>query len=417
MLNDTKIKQLKPKDKLYRMADSAGLCLEVRITGSKIWRYRYRYLGKPNMLSLGEYPAVTLAQARAKAAEMRALLASDTDPAARRIEDKQGLMLANHNTFKAVADEWLAEKRARRGDFYADRMASSLERDIYPVIGKKPVADVTAADVLTIIKSTLKRVQKGGRNATGEVTAINNRQIVGQIMNYAIATLRAKHNPTLALMDVVDRPPVEHARPLTQTEMQAFHGRLAHYKGTDTIKNAIYTMFYTMLRSVEIRRAKWEYVDFEKKVWTIPIVSRGELQSGKRNMKKNRIHMVPLSNQVIQILKQQHKISGSNELIFPSPYRPANMLDKATLNRALQYMGFSDLTAHDFRATASTALNETGFNADWVEIQLAHVSGDQTRASYNHAKYMKDRRDMLQWWADYIDGWRWLRGEYEHDVD
>lgn len=405
MLNDTKIKQLKPKDKVYRIADSAGLCLEVRTTGSKIWRYRYRYLGKASMLSLGEYPAVTLAHARQQILELKALLAANIDPAMQRANDKRALLTSNENTFRTIAEEYLEEKRKKRGDIYVNRISSKLELDIYPVIGKKPITEVNAADVFEVTKKTLKRVQKKGIAATGEVTAINNQQIIGQVMNYAMATLRAHTNPTLALKGSVERRPVEHARPLTQAEMKVFHSKLAAYKGTDTVKNAIYTMFYTMLRSIEIRRARWEYVDFDEKVWTIPIASRGDLQKGKRNMKKNRIHLVPLSDQVIAILKKQQRVSGSCDLIFPSPYHPVNMMDKATLNRALKYMGFTDLTGHDFRATSSTALNEIGFKSDWVEIQLAHVSGDQTRATYNHAKYMKDRRDMLQWWANCIDEW------------
>ncbi len=214
-------------------------------------------------------------------------------------------------------------------------------------------------------------------------------------MRYAIATLRADYDPTYAVKNVVERPEIEHARPMEKHEAVQLRNKLNSYGGSTTVKNAGLVMLYSMLRTIEIRRMKWEYVDFEERTITFP----------KEMMKKKRIHIVPMSDQVFNILQEQRNIVGNREYVFPAIYQ-YGMLSAATMNKMLDYIGLSDVTAHDFRATASTLLNERDYDDKWIEKQLAHADGNKTRATYNHAKYLESRRKMLQDWADIVDSWK-----------
>lgn len=403
MLTDTKIKSLKPRDKAYRIADHNGLCIEIRPTGTKLWRYRYRFENKASMLSLGEYPRVSLAEARKNRDDAKALLSEGKNPAIARREEKVVQSVKNANTFKVVAEEYIAEVLKNRSETYVGKVKWSLETDIFPVIGAKSVADVTAAEVLYIAKSTITRVRTTGARGTGEVTASNNIKIIGAVMRYAIATLRAENDPTYAVRGSINRPDVEHAQPLSKEQQVQFRKGVDNYHGTATVKNALLTLAYTMLRSIEIRRMKWEYIDFEERLITFPISTRSNSQ--ERTMKKNRIHLVPMSDQLFNVLKSQYTETGNKEYVFSSAYSSATTIGSATLNSALKKIGLKNSTSHDFRATASTILNELDFDDDWIEKQLAHAEQNKVRASYNHAKYISQRRKMLQDWADIVDKW------------
>lgn len=406
MLTDTKIRSLKPREKPYRIADHNGLCIEIRQSGSKLWRYRYRFDGKASMLSLGEYPTVSLSDARKARDEARALLSDGKNPAQIRKTEKIEASIQNANTFELVAKEYITEILKNRSSGYLNKITKSLEIDIYPIIGSKNVSEVSAAEVLYIARSTVSRVRTTGKRGTGEITALNNIKIIGAIMRYAIATLRAENDPTYAVRGSIIRPDIEHARPLTKEEQSHFRKGLDGFRGSATVRNALLTMAYTMLRSVEIRRMKWSYIDFESRVINFPISTRNNSQ--ERTTKKNRIHLVPMSEQLYALLKQQYIESGNKEYVFPAVYSggDSNPIGGATLNAALKNMGLKAVTAHDFRATASTILNELDFDENWIEKQLAHAEQNKVRASYNHAKYMNQRRDMLQQWADIVDGWK-----------
>ena len=222
-------------------------------------------------------------------------------------------------------------------------------------------------------------------------------------MSYAIITKRISIDPTYALRGYIKLPEVTHARPLTDGEKKELFQKLEIYGGSISTRNAIKAATYSWLRSIEIRRGKKEFINFEDRTWTIPAVSRAEILAGKRNMKKNRMHIVPLSNQLLEIIKEQFQLYPNSEYIFPG--EDGEMIGKTTLNTALKNLDIA-FTMHDLRATASTIANENGFNQDWVELQLAHVSSNKTRASYNHAQWLNDRRNMLQWWADIVDSWK-----------
>ena len=404
MLSDSKIKALKPTDKITRFLDSLGLYIEVRPNGRKFWRYRFQWLKKTLMMGLGDYPIVSLADARKKRDEAKALLDQDLNPLEERRKDKLSLEL-NHtskNMFENVAEEYKKEKLSSRSVRHQERFQTALDKDILKVIGFKDVKDVTSADVLQIMKNTIKRVKKQKNFGTGEVTAIDNRKFIGAVMRYAIATLRADYDPTYAVRDAVERPEIEHARPLDKSEAKQLRNRLESYSGSHTVKNAGLAMLYSMLRTIEIRRMQWSFIDFDDKLITFPISSKKTGQT--RTTKKNRIHIVPMSEQLFDLLKDQEKFTGNRDYVFAAVYKDG-MLSATTLNRMLDNIGLGDVTAHDFRATASTLLYEKGYEEDWIEKQLAHADDNKTRASYNHARWLDDRRKMLQDWADIVDSW------------
>ena len=407
MLNDTKLRTLKPTEKLYRITDFDGLCIEVKPTGKKFWRFRFRYLDKALMMTLGEYPVVGLAEARRLRDDAKSLLHKGINPIEDRVEKKQEEKNASKNTFRLVAEEYIENKIADRTEKYKQQMRDSFERDVYKVIGNKAVKDVTSHDVLKIMENTLKRVQSQNNYGTGEVTAIQNRKFIGAVMRYAISTLRADYDPTYAVRDVIERPEVEHARPLEKQELRILRTKIDTYKGSKTVRNAVLAMLYSMLRSIEIRRMQWSFIDFEDKTIKFPIATKktkAKSKNQERTTKKNRIHIVPISTQLLELLIEQKKITGSQDYVFSAIYKEG-MLSATTLNRMLDYINLGDVSAHDFRATASTFLYESGYEEDWIELQLAHADENKTKASYNHAKHLESRRKMLQDWADIVDSW------------
>ncbi len=403
MLSDSKIRTLKPADKIYRVSDALGLCIEIKPNGKKYWRYRFQWLKKTLMMGLGEYPIVGLAEARRKRDDAKGLLADGLNPIDQKnqaLKDMENQHL-NLTTFKHLAEEYLSEKLSNKSPTHIGQFTRSMKKDIYKVIGDKDIKAVSSADVVLIMKNTVKRIKKQKNHGTGEVTAMQARQNIGAVMRYAIAMSKADYDPTYAVKGIIERPEIEHARPLTNKECRKLRSKMEGYGGSVTVKNAVLCMIYSMLRTIEIRRMKWEYVDFDNKTITFPAKSKTQT----RTMKMNRIHVVPMSDQVFNIISQQYSNNPNAEYVFPSVYRDG-MLSPTTLNRVLQYIEMGGVSAHDFRATASTMLNEKGYDEDWIEKQLAHADDNKTRASYNHAKYLDDRRKMLQDWADIVDGWK-----------
>lgn len=398
-LSDAKIKTLKPKGKTYRILDADRLYIEVRPSGVKIWRFKFVLNGKESSMSFGEYPLVTLAEARTAREEARTKLAKGINPVEDRRREKESLKEAISNTYEAIASEFLIERFSSKSQRYQDQFKITHQVDINPVIGQKNIRDVTAADVLKILRNTIKRVKKESAGRfTGEYAALQSRKFIGAVSRYAIATLRADNDPTYAVRDVIQRPDVKHAQALSKEDRSIVRSNINTYGGTQTVKNAGFILLYTMLRAVEIRRMQWSWVDFKERMITFP----------REAMKKNRAHTLPMSNQVVAVLKEQYQISGNDDLVFPAPFKGSRndgMIAKETLNSMLGYLGLKGVTTHDFRATASTLLNEKGYDENWIEAQLAHADTNKTRASYNHAKYMEDRRKMMQDWADIVDSW------------
>lgn len=403
MLNDLKIKQLKAKEKLYRIADHSGLCIEVRPTGKKFWRFRYRFLNKPQMLTIGQYPEISLSYARSKVIEIREQLAKNIDPIAFKKNERLEALQSQEETFSSLAKEYCNHKKAMKSNNWLYVRELSYEIDIFPVIGNKPIKEVTSVDIKNIMDNALSRVLRSGKG-TGEKKAILVRQHIAEVMQYAIISDKLVNDPTYALRGYIQSPEAENAQPVNSKDRKVIMSKIDNYSGAISTKNALKTLIYTMLRTVEIRRALKEYIDFEARTWTIPIVTKSDLLAGKRNMKKNRIHIVPLSDQVITILKAQFLAYPDSPYIFPG-VKPNTMIAANTLNQSFRNMGLNHITMHDFRATASTDLNEANYNSNWIELQLAHVKGDKVKATYDHAKWLKDRTKMMQDWADIVDSW------------
>lgn len=404
MLSDTKIKTLKPKEKMYRALDAERLYIEVRPSGKKVWRLKYTLHGKEGTISLGDYPLVSLAEARKKKDEIKVLLKDGINPVQEKKKIQHENQTANRNTFKAVAEEYIVEQMKYKSEEYRDQFKRSMRTDIYKEIGDKPIKEVNSADVLRILNKTMDRVKKTGHYGTGEAAACQNRRFIGLVMKYAIVTLRADTDPTYAVRNAIESPETEHARPLEKEERIKLMVRISLYGGTRTVSNACRAMMYSMLRASEIRRMQWSFVDFEEKIVKFPKASRRRLQ--ERTNKKNHIHIVPMSDQLYALIKEQYEICGDKTHVFAAPFKTDDILSRTTLNRALVFIGLPEVTTHDFRATASTLLNEKGYKPDWINKQLSHVEENKTRATYNHAKYLESRRKMLQDWADIVDSWK-----------
>ena len=385
-LTDTYIKtKTKPADKVYRVADEKGLCLEVRPNGSKLWRYRYRIDGKASMFSLGSYPAVSLEDARTDRARCRELVKQGIHP----VQDKKARDAAKKesrgNTFKAVSAAWLEENKPHWSAYYYTQVEQAFKKHLYPALKDLPIKQVTAPLLRDAIKTA---------GIEAPTVAILLRQWVSGVFRYAVMHDLADHDPAAALKGLVKRPPVRHNPPLKKKEIPALLAKLEAFSGFETTKIAVRLLLLTFVRTVELRGARWEEFDLDTALWTIP----------KERMKKRREHVVPLSKQAIEQLRQLREWSGNREYLFPNHRNPKNHMGSTTINRALNVMGYGGkLSAHGFRSTASTILNEMGYRPDLIEKQLAHTDSNQVRASYNQAQYLEERRKMMQDWADLID--------------
>ena len=389
-LTDARIRTTKPGDKPIKLADGGGLYLEVRPSGRKLWRYRYRIADKENLFAIGEYPEISLAEARSEHDKARSLVKQGVHPSHNRQTERLTTQLANANTFEAVAAEWKSKKAGHWTPYYRRQVENFLEADVFPYIGKLPIRSVTAAHLLEIIR----RIE--GRGAA--TVALLVRQWSSAIFRYAVATLRADSDPAAALRGAIHRPKVEHRKPLTKGQIKDFIGALDKYGGYRTTVIALHLLLLTFVRTVELRKALWSEFDLDNAEWRIPA----------ERMKMREPHIVPLSKQAVELLRELQTHTGGRGMLFPNYRRPKDCMTATTLNRALERMGFNGkgsigFSAHGFRATASTLLNEVGYRSDVIERQLAHAERDKVRASYNHAEYMVERKAMMQAWADYLD--------------
>lgn len=396
-LTDIKIRQAKATDKVQKLADGGSLFLVIKPNGTKLWWYRYKLPdaageAKERTFSIGEYPDVTLQDARLQRDAARALVKQGIHPTQQRQLERLERAHANGNTFKAVAEEWLEKMKARWSEGHYKKVSRSLAADVYPYIGSLPIRDVKAAHILGILQVLEKRDALS--------VAIMVRQWCSAIFRYATATLRADGDPAAPLVGSTVRKRINHSTPLSEDGIRAHWEKLGTFKGARITAIACELMLYLFPRTTEMRHMEWPDLDFEASEWWV---------DGQK-MKMRRKHIVPLPRQAKALLLELQTITGSGRWCFPNSRKPAKPMDRMTINRALQYMGHAgnSVTAHDFRATASTILHERGYRSDIVELQLAHVERDKTKAAYNHALYMNERTRMMQEWADYVDS---LRGE------
>lgn len=386
-LTDVKIRQSKATDKVLKLTDSNGLYLEVKPNGSKLWRYRYKIAGKENLFAIGEYPAVSLQDARKARDDARELVKQGVHPSHARQSTFAEQLAKNANTFEAVAREWLEKKKEKWSPYYHNQATRCLELNAFPKIGRLPIRNVTAAHLLEFLQSMEKR--------GAETYALQLRQWCSAIFRHAVVTLRADADPAAALKGAIHRPQINHSKPMSADQISDFKYRLSRYGGNRTTVLAMRLMLYLFIRTAELRKAPWGEFDLDTAEWKIP----------PERMKMRRLHIVPLPRQAVALLRELHRITGSGTWLFPNFRRPDDVMSATTINRALEHMGYASglWTGHDFRATASTQLHEMGFRPDVIERQLAHAEEDKTKAAYNHAEYITERRDMMQAWADWID--------------
>lgn len=389
MLTLTKIKQAKPAAKPVKLTDGGGLYLEVTPAAGKLWRYRYRIDGKESTLSLGDFPSVDLAEARRLRDEARAKVKEGINPALARQQAKAAQRFENANTFEAVALEWYADKSPKWSKCHAHNVKTIIERDLLPKIGKLTMRSVTTP----IVYSVLKKIE--ARQAP--TRAILARQIIGGICKLAILTHRADYNVADPLKGEIARHPVQHMKQLRDVDLPDFLRRLEDYPGHQTTAIAMKLLLLTAVRPGEICAARWEEFNLERAEWVIPAA----------RMKMGVEHIVPLSRQALALLEQLKELTGYEPHLFPAQSTKSAHIPTGTLRNAIVKLGYKDrFNPHGARGTFSTACNEAGFRADVIEAQLAHAERDQVRASYNQAKYMNERRQMMQAYADHLDALR-----------
>lgn len=402
-LTDTRIRTAKKAETAYKLTDSGGLHIEVRPSGAKLWRYRYRIAGKENLFALGEYAQapngetetetyarvsggrLTLAEARTERDKARALVKQGIHPAHNREAMKVAKIVEGGNTFEALAREWIAKHQAKWTPYYLKQVEAILKADVYPYIGSLPVRAVTSAHLLEIVRRVEKRAP---------TVALLIRQWCSAVFRYGVSTLRADGDPTVALKGAIERQKVQHRKPISRTEIPKFLKKLSENGGNRPTLIALELLMLFFVRPIELRAAEWTEFDFDAKQWRIPA----------ERMKMGEPHIVPLSKQALKLLRELKALTGSGKYLFPNRRRPQTFMSGTTLNRVLERMGYAGaFSSHGCRATASTILNELGYSTDWIERQLAHKERNSVRASYNQAQYLAERTRMMQDWANLID--------------
>ncbi len=389
-LSDTAIRNAKPRERLYKLADEKGLYLEVTPTGGKWWRWKYRFAGKEKRLSMGTYPETSLKEARNRRDEARRLLAQGVDPSEHRKAMKAS-QSADAESFEAIAREWYGKQARCWSEGHKGRVLDRLEKDIFPWLGARSMAAIKPPDLL----AALRRIEARGAIETAHKV----KQICGQVFRYGVATGRCERDPAADLKGALSPVKVKHHASITDPQaigdlLRAIGG----YQGSFVVKSAMQLAPLVFTRPGELRAAEWSEIDLDKSEWRIPAAK----------MKMRDQHIVPLSTQAVAILQEIKPLTGRGRYVFPSARTPNGdrCLSENAVLAALRRLGYSkdEMTGHGFRSMASTLLNEQGWHRDAIERQLAHAERDNVRAAYNYAEHLPERRRMMQAWSDYLDG-------------
>jgi integrase len=389
MLTDTTIRTVKPADKPFKLFDERGLFLLVAPCGGKWWRFRYRFDGKHKSLSMGIYPDVSLAKARDRRDEARKLLADGIDPSRNRKAHKAARADRAANSFEVVAREWFAKFKPNWVKAHSDKVIRRLERDMFPWIGGKPIAEVGAPELL----ECLRRVENRGTVETAHRAL----QSCGQIFRYAVATGRAPRDPTGDLRGALSTVKGTHLASITEpTAVGGLLRACDAYQGSFVTKCALRLAPLVFVRPGELRNAEWSEIDLERAEWNIPA----------ERMKMREPHLVPLSTQAVAILRELQVVTGEARYVFPGARTNGRPMSDNAILAALRRMGFAkdEMSGHGFRAMARTILDEVlGVRPDFIEHQLAHAVRDPNGRAYNRTAHLAERRKMMQQWADYLD--------------
>lgn len=393
-LNDRQIKNAKPSSKIQKLSDGSGLSLVIKPTGGKYWQLNYRFNGKQKTLSIGVYPTVSLAEARAAREAAKKQLANGIDPSQAKQQAKAEQIAALANTFKNITYRWHGDNTHRWKPNHATRILNHLEKDVFPFIGEKQLNDITAGDVKAIIERVASR--------KAVATAEKIRQWIGAIYKYAAMLEITDRNPAMPLQGFLIKAETRHMPALPKERVIELYSRLLIADIEQKNKIALMLTMLTFPRSTELRGGEWGEIDFKANIWTIPA----------ERMKLPRSHAIPLSDWAIELLQELHQLTGDTPYLFPSRTRTIGYISDATLTRILERLGYKGIaTPHGFRSLASSVLNEQGFNADAIERQLAHIPKDKIRAAYNRADYWQQRIEMMQWYSD------WLRQQYNTAIE
>ncbi len=379
-----------------RLFDGGGLYLELRPSGAKFWRLKYRFAGREQLLSLGEYPAITSAQARTKRAEVKALIAQGVDPSLQRRRQKLARNLEVSNTFESIAREWIERFSPDWAQSHTRSIMVRLENDVFPWIGRYPITDLGAPELLGV----LRRVEKRGALET----ASRIRQYFSQIFRYAVSTARVARDPAADLKGALRSPAPKRYATMTNPQhigqlLRAIDG----YEGHPITRAALQLTPLVFVRPGELRGAEWAEIDIDNAQWCIPPV-RLKMKTTAKQDARQPGHVVPLSRQALAVLEELRPFTGDGLYLFPSVRTSLRPLSDNTINAALRRLGYGkdEIVGHGFRHMASTLLNEQGWSADAIERQLAHKESG-VRAIYNLAEYLPERQRMMQAWADYLD--------------
>lgn len=390
-LTELTIRNAKAAEKPYKLADTFGLYLYVTPSGSRLWRYDYVFAGRRKTMALGRYPDTSLANARTARDDAKRLIADGQDPLVKKKLDRIAEEVARANTFESICDEYL--ERLEELDPPLAPITISKKRWILkeiacPEIGKRPIAEIKAAELLVI----LKRLEKAGKRET----ARRARSTISAVFRHAITTLRAEHDPTYVLRDAILPPKVTHmAAIVNEADFGNLMASIDEYTGWPVLRNCLRFTAYTFCRPGEVRLSKWPEFDLKEKVWEIPAA----------RMKMRRTHHVPLSPQALDILTEMKEMDPTSEWVFPSLRTNEKPLSENAMNSALRRMGYTkeEMTSHGFRSSASTILNGRGFDPEVIEMQLSHVDEDVVRRTYNRNRFWDERVKLMHRWANIVD--------------
>jgi integrase len=385
-LTVTKINSSKPLDKPYKLADSGGLYLLVHNNGSKYWRLKYRYAGKEKLLALSQYPMVSLAEARLKRDEAKRHLLEGYDPSAVKRKKKRVAHINTGNSFQSVSLDWWNHQKGRWTESHAKRVWNCLEVDVFPLLGSLPITEIETVEVLAVVRKVESR---GALDVASRVL-----QRCSSVFRFAVQTGVLKYNPANDLVGVLQQRKPKHRLALTRAELPGFMKALRAYDGHVLTRLALNLLVLTFVRPAELRFARWDEFDFNLNIWRIPAA----------RMKMGTEHIVPLSRQVIDLIQELKTYSGQYDLLFPGERSRAKPISDNTMIYAMYRVGYkSRATPHGFRTSASSILNEEGFNPDAIERQLSHMERNKIRGAYTqHAEYLAERTRMMKWWGDYL---------------
>jgi integrase len=388
-LTEMKVRNAKPREKFYKLSDSGGLYIHVTDKGSKLWRFKYRYDGKQKLLAFGTYPEISLLDARQRREDARRLLANNVDPGAIRKAQKQA-KIEDTETVEVIAREWHEKFKSTWTEGHTDKLMRCLERDVFPWIGTRPIKEIKAPELLTVLRRVEARgVLEGAHRVRG---------ICNMIFRYAVSTGRAERNPAQDLIGSLPPAKEKHLAAITEPkEVRELLLAIEGYVGSYVVKLALQLSPLVFVRPGELRHMEWNEVDFENALWSIPA----------EKMKMREPHLVPLSKQAIKILEELQKLTGTSQYAFPSGRTYDRPMSNNAILAALRRMGYTkdEMTPHGFRAMARTIIDEVlQIRPDFIEAQLAHRVSDPLGRSYNRTHHLNERRKMMQTWADYLDG-------------